>query len=235
MSHVNNYQRGFTIAEMMLAMTFISVLLLAIALSIIQIGTIYNKGMTLREVNQAGRTVSDGVKRDFSASQVVSMTTDYLTTSAGGRLCLGTYSYIWNTEQALLANDVTVTAYETGQTPVRLVKVPDPSKAYCARSNGAFVYRTIRAIDQTKAVELLKPGDRTLSIHQLTVTSNAAVTDQASGQQLYELSFVIGTGDVNALTADRRQCKDPGSAGADFNYCAVQEFTIVIRVGNGVN
>lgn len=50
--------RGFTIIELMLSMTFLAMLMLVIALTTIQISNIYNKGVTLREVNQAGRSVS---------------------------------------------------------------------------------------------------------------------------------------------------------------------------------
>ena len=216
-------------------MTFISVLLLAIALSIIQIGTIYNKGMTLREVNQAGRTMSDDVRRNFMSSKAVSLTSDYITHSAGGRLCLGDYTYIWNFEDAITKRDTNVTTLTSSDVPVRFVKVPDPGKGYCVRSEGVFVNRTILEADESRMTELLKQGDRTLSIHQFSVNPSAEAVDTVTQQQLYELSFVIGTGDVNALTEDRRYCAAPGTDGADFNYCAVQQFTIVIKAGSAVN
>src|SRR6218665_2336873 len=99
---------GFTLIELMLSMTFVSVLLLAIAMTIIQMATIYNKGMTVKEVNQTSRDISDDLKRSFSASQVFVVNTDPAIDSTdyvriklgseivGGRLCTGTYSYIWN-------------------------------------------------------------------------------------------------------------------------------------------
>ena len=59
-------QTGFTLIELMLAMTFISVLLLAIAMTIIQIGTIYNRGVTLKEVSQAARSISDELNRSIT-------------------------------------------------------------------------------------------------------------------------------------------------------------------------
>ena len=56
---------GFTIIELTLAMAFISVLLLSIVMTAIQAGRIYNRGAVLRSVNQAGRDVSDTLRRDF--------------------------------------------------------------------------------------------------------------------------------------------------------------------------
>ena len=48
-------RRGFTLIELMLAIAFISMLLLAIAAVGIQVGRIYTRGIVLRDVNQAGR------------------------------------------------------------------------------------------------------------------------------------------------------------------------------------
>jgi prepilin-type N-terminal cleavage/methylation domain-containing protein len=235
---MNDARRGFTITELMLAMTFISVLLLAIALSVIQIGTIYNKGMTLREVNQAGRAMTDDLRRTFLASSAISLDDDYVTNSAGGRLCLDKYSYIWNFEDAIVRSDVNLTRFDaTGplvDSTVRFVRVPDASKEYCAVAEGAFVLRTIRAADQSKTTELLRTGDRELSIHSLTLPP--PLVDDTSGQQLYTMLFSIGTRDVEALTPERTACLAPNEGvTANFSYCAVQEFNIVIRTGNGVN
>ena len=96
MNHVDKTHKGFTLIELMLAMTFISVLLLAIAMTIIQVGAIYNKGVALKDINQSGRGISDDISRTVAASEAFSLTTDYVTGTDGGRVCLGSYSYIWN-------------------------------------------------------------------------------------------------------------------------------------------
>ena len=238
MNHVAK-SRGFTITELMLAMTFISVLLLAIAMTIIQVATIYNKGMTLKEVNQSGRSIGDDIRRNISASGSFTLSTNYLTNPAGGRLCVDNYSYLWNYADAIQSGNPNVVRYATGGSrsgeTIRLVKVPDPSGAYCARSGSTFVYATVRASDQDRASELLQSGDRLLSIHQFALTTSSAVADPATGQRLFQLSYTIGTGEVAALTTDRSSCLPPGAANANFSYCAVQQFELVIRAGNGVN
>src|SRR5688500_5939032 len=110
MNHDN--AKGFTLIELMLSMTFISVLMIAIAMTTIQISTIYTKGITLREVDQAGRSASDELQRNIASSapfdvtpQVdaspATATSKYVVRDGGGRLCIGRYTYAWNYGKAL--------------------------------------------------------------------------------------------------------------------------------------
>ena len=50
-------ERGFTLVELMLAMAFIGVLLVAVATTTQHMMRLYNKGSTLREINTVARTV----------------------------------------------------------------------------------------------------------------------------------------------------------------------------------
>jgi Tfp pilus assembly protein FimT len=230
-------QDGFTLIELVLAMAFISALLLAIAMAIIQVGTIYNRGMTLKEVNQTSRSVSDDLTRSLTSSEAFTLSSKYVASSTGGRLCLGQYSYLWNyarsyqdTNRVEYANAATETA--TG--PIRFVKVPDASGKYCVlQTNGRYL--DIQAADTVSTVELLKAGDRALSIHQFAITSGANAFDPTTGQQLYNVSFTIGTGNVSALTSDQSSCLPPNDPNSDFAYCTVQQFKLVVRAGDRVN
>lgn len=51
-------EQGFTLVELSLSMAFIAMLLLGIALLTIQISAIYNKGLTMRSVNESGRLIA---------------------------------------------------------------------------------------------------------------------------------------------------------------------------------
>ncbi len=104
--------QGFTLIELMLAMTFVSVLLVAIAMTVIQMANIYNRGMTVKELNQASREVTDDLRRTTASSEVFaanvdgSDTADFFiirtgSTAIGGRLCMGSESYIWNYTSAV--------------------------------------------------------------------------------------------------------------------------------------
>lgn len=232
--------QGFTLIELMLAMAFISVLLLAIAMTIIQIGTIYNRGITLKEVNQTARSINDELVRSLSSSEAFTLASKYVTNSAGGRLCLGQYSYIWNTGRAIQNNDQNLTMIaKPGSTPpeapIRFVKIPDPSGIYCATDGTGLLARDVRAEDVDETVELLKAGDRTLTLHQFVITSGANAFDATTGQQLYSITFTIGTGNVSAMNSTQTACLPPGDPNADFAYCTVQQFSLVTRAGNRVN
>lgn len=239
---VNKRTEGFTIIELMLAMSFVAMLLLAIALSILQIAQIYNKGMTLKEVNQTGRNIGAEFSRNLGASDAFALATNLRAApgNAGGRLCLGQYSYVWNYSAALAAGNSNVIRHQAAPfDEIHLLKVPDSSGAYCAMSGSSFVYPTVRTVDRPQSVELLKSGDRLLSIHQFSMSTVPGGADVLTGQQLYTTSFTIGTGieptKPSPLTPDNTQCLPPGNINANFAYCAVQQFTLVIRAGNKVN
>lgn len=231
---VQTRQQGFTIIELMLAMTFLSVLLLAIAMSVIQIATIYNKGIVTKEINQASRSLADDIRRTAAASVKIIPATDYVTNSAGGRLCLGNFSYIWNTGRALATNDPNRATYQGSTQPIALVKVPDASKIYCSlNSGGGFAYPYVRGVDQAQAREMLPPGDHALMINKFELLTSTIVEDESIGQTLYTLDFTLGSGRISAMNADQSACLDAGDVNSDLTYCTVRAFSIVLRTGNG--
>lgn len=233
MSHVHNNAKGFTLIELMLSMSFIAVLLLAIAMTIIQIGTIYNKGIIAKDLNQTARQVSDDFSRTASQSNDLTIATDLRYNSAGGRLCFGGYSYIWNTARAIQTNDDGLTRY-IGRTNIPgLVKVPDVGRIYCSvTSVGGFVHEDIRAADANLSQELLQEGDSKLGVQQLTIIPESVVRDTTTNQVLYTLNLILGTGNYTAMNATQSACLTPGENDADPVYCTVQPFTIVLRTGS---
>lgn len=244
MNHVaKKRQQGFTIIELMLAMSFIAVLLIAIAMTIIQIGSIYNKGLTLKEVNQTGRDLADDVRRTIAIGGQVDLTNDYAevldgTRVIGGRLCLGSSSYVWNFGSAIESNHARLIKYPSGDNgPIRLVKVPDGARAYCSKDGeGRLLVPNLLPADVPEARELLRAGDRTLSLHAFTITTSDSATNATTGQRLYNVEFTLGTErtELLNLTANPISCKTPSEIGSDLNYCTVQDFSIVVRAGNGV-
>ncbi len=249
MNHKINQQatKGFTLIELILAMTFISILLLTIALTIVQIANIYNKGMITKEVNISSRSISTDLDQAMRASGSFALANHYVSTLSGGRLCTGQFSYIWNYAGALSSQDTNRNQYSGPNTAgnvvirsgvtryeISLVKVPDSAASYCIADSMTHAYPPVNPVG---AVEMLRTGDHSLALHYVNVTTSAAVTDSLSAQQLYKVTYVLGTSDVNAVTgtADQILCKAPGVSGADNNYCNVQKFTIVLRVVSGVN
>jgi prepilin-type N-terminal cleavage/methylation domain-containing protein len=238
MSHDNT--KGFTLIELMLAMTFIAVLLVAIALTTIQISNIYTKGITLREVNQVGRSVSEELQRNIASSvpfdvtpkmdNSMTSTSKYVVRGGGGRLCLGRYTYAWNYGSALrggagapgIYNEYANVEGSKDEQDIRFVKVEDASAALCTNPE--------LDIDSTKANDLLTSGDRDLVMHKFSITQTAK--DDEIGQALYAISMTIGTNDREQLTTNDASCKPPSEGVGDEDYCSVNQFDIIARAGN---
>jgi prepilin-type N-terminal cleavage/methylation domain-containing protein len=232
-------QQGFTLIELLLAMAFISVLLLAIAMTILQISNIYNRGIIVKEVNQIGRTISDELQQGVVTSVPFSVDQTagshyFQQGNFGGRLCLGQYSYIWNYGSAIQPNTSANRNMYEGEallitdksTPIRFIKAYDTHGSYCSDLD--------QTIDPAGATEILSVGDHSLAIQSLTVSTTSSAQDTKTGQQLYTITFDLGTNDQNSLTSNGTACKAPGVAGADLSYCVMQKFSIVVRAGNMV-
>ena len=250
---------GFTLIELMLSMTFVAVLLLTIAMTVIQMGTIYNQGMTLKEVNQAARDVADDLRRSVQSSGIFAIdpsnpnadTSDYVRLSESvngvsvpvtGRLCLGNYSYIWNTASAIETNFSDRVRYLDSNgiagDPVNFVRIADTGKKYCAKDATGFTNKNILYADTVNATELLKPGDRTIRILSFSVTTTTQGYDATSGQRLYQFQYTLGTGATSAMTITNgipTSCLPPSDPNSNLSYCNVQQFSIVLRTGNAVN
>lgn len=226
---MNRNKQGFTLIELMLAMTFVSALLLAIAMTVIQISNIYTRGLTLKEVNQAGRTISTELKRGISQSAPFAIPgPKYVARSWGGRLCVGQYTYVWNYGSTLSdpgANGSNSNIYNNSASKIRFVKVSDSSGSYCSAPG-------TKSINSIGAIELLASGDRDLAIHSFTIANNS--TDSKSNQSLYRVSYAIGTNDQVALMPGQTSCRAPTDLASDLNYCSINQFNIVVRAVNAL-
>ena len=120
-------RKGFTLVELSLAMAFLAVLLITIAILVIRIITIYQRGLAIRAISATGRQLIDEFTRSIANSAIVKVdfgtdmndTSGYFAqrlesvdidgrsisgTQVGGVFCTGLYSYIWNTPYSLNAN-----------------------------------------------------------------------------------------------------------------------------------
>lgn len=236
MNQRNNKIRGFTLVELMLAMGFVSALLIAISMTVIQIGNIYSRGVTLKEVNQTGRALSAELQNEISQTAPFSLASDgghYVVQPAsgaplGGRLCLGSYSYVWNYGSVVAAGSLNKFAAPDSATQLRFVKISDVNGLYCIKSaSGSY-----KAVVLSDATELLASDSKQLdlAVHSFNVESSNAVTDGKSGQQLYNIDFILGTNNQSAILGTG--CRVPTDKLSDTNYCSINEFNIVARAGN---
>jgi prepilin-type N-terminal cleavage/methylation domain-containing protein len=244
-------KRGFTLIELMLAMTFVSVLLMGIAMTVIQMATIYNRGMTVKEVNQAARDISDDMRRSVAASEVFIVNTDgsesddsiIVTSGAeeiGGRLCTGTFSYLWNYSEHVEAdtnNDLTrvLNAAGVAGESIQFVKIPDTGKKYCQRTGVDLTHKNIVYADTQAMTNLLDAGDHDLGVLKIAISTADSAYDTSTGQRTYLMNYIIGTGETSAMDLTNYECLPPGTEGSNLTYCNVQSFSIVLRVGSAVN
>lgn len=227
-------QKGFTLVELMLSMGFVSALLIAIALTIIQIGNSYTRGLTLKEVNQAGRSLSSELQRTISRSTSFDVSSSSVVVNQGdwgGRLCTGQYSYVWNYGKATSPD---INDYVAPSTPgISFVKVKDNAGMMCQFVAVGGGSPALLKVPNDKSVELINAGAKNLAIHKFAISS--VDKDSTTGQQLYNISFTIGTNESELIDTSSNNCKPPSHANSskiDFSYCSINKFNVLIRSGN---
>lgn len=237
-------QTGFTLIELMLSMAFIGTLLVAVAMTSMQIMHTYTKGLTVREANQAGRAISDDIQRTVATSTPFKVSpvktgalseavdTDYLESryvqkEGGGRLCTGSYTYAWNygKTKELSGDTGAPSAYNTyadSKELVRFVKVNDAGGTLCSNLSAQ--------ITRGQARELLSAGDRNLAVQQFDVAAGAESI--ASGQALYSIALTLGSNDQAQLNVASAVCLPPREGSGNEDFCAINQFDVVVRAGN---
>jgi prepilin-type N-terminal cleavage/methylation domain-containing protein len=240
MNHVIKRQQGFTIIELLLAMSFVSLLLMAITMTVIQVASIYTKGLTLRSVGQVGQTVAQDIRRSIESARPLDVGTDEngglhfkpmvavggdLKNPDGGRLCTGSYSYIWNNGKALTQP---VNKYVGSDETIRLVKVADNGSIYCSDLS--------RGIAQDQATEMLSGGDRVLAVQSFKIKRVGSNPD--AGQALYFITLEVGTNDQDSISREvslntvDTSCQPPADGVRLEDYCAINKFEFTARAGN---
>lgn len=124
---------GFTMIELILAMAFISALLLSIVLLSIYLGNLYNRGSTMKDINQSAAELSSDIKRTIASSKPgeilykrVDAASPYATPSPNDDVklfCAGAVSYVVNPARNLsnrfnngpnAANDAHLVTFSAG-------------------------------------------------------------------------------------------------------------------------
>lgn len=219
---------GFTIVELVLAMSFLAVLLLAIAMVSMQVGSIYLKGLTLREVNQAGQQISSDIRNQLNQSVATAITADN-NNQTGDRLCVDNVVYAWNYPDSL-GETVGVLNVRSGvvgseSTNVRLMKFEKSDEVdYCSQLDDG----TYPKLPQD-ATELLGSGNSNIVIHDFAITDSNVEGDVS--QRIYKVSILIGTKDIGEIQDENSDACAP-SANIDQDACAVNRFVFTARSGN---
>lgn len=199
-----NKQKGFTIIELLLAMTFLSILLMAITMLIMQTVAIYDKGISLRAVDKAGRTLASEMQRSFNQADPSKVKVEIASAvpgaPQGGRICTGTYSYVLN---------MPVNATQSA----RFMKFSDPSGTACGSLPLAL----------TGGVEMLPESDKTVTVRSISVVPGPDLEKQ----RIYKIAMQLTTGDDDMFAdTTNQECKAEKNYG---QYCATNRFEFTAR------
>ena len=230
----NTQQNGFTIIELSLSMAFIAMLLLSISMLTIQINTLYNKGLTMRAVNESGALIMRDMQQSLNSS-IPGNVLYVEEPNTGGRLCTNGAVYAWNYGGHTSSGNYGFYGRNSlsSGSEVRLLRLAG-SDSYCKPDGG--VYPLLPATGEYTA--LLKPGDNTLALNSFALPNGSdgkrgePVKDDNT-QRMYRVTFALGTEDGKYITTNNCQAADSSVQNAtDDSYCAVNIFTFTARAGN---
>ena len=98
MIQIKSTMKGFTVIELLLAMTGIAFVLIFIVFAVMHATNLYTKGIAIRQINQAGRQITEDI------SQAIRYSTSPQIVSGKNRICAGGKAYIWNSDDVAWRN-----------------------------------------------------------------------------------------------------------------------------------
>lgn len=225
-----NTKQGFTLIELMLAISFVGVLLITMLVAIIHVTGVYSKGMTIKSINQVGRDLGSAITRDAAGLASVAnpiVQPDEQGAGSLGRLCLGSFSYVWS-PAAKLSDGSAVKYMDATDTSIVLARVPDSGGSYC-RKLASDQYRT--DVEKAQSTEILSAEQGDYALHAASLQQIPATGAASSAEVLYDIRYTIGTNDVGSIDTADQSCKAPDDAQNNFNFCSVNTFEIMVRAG----
>lgn len=207
-------QQGFTLTELMFAMAFVAFIMLFIVGSVIQIMRTYNKGISIRQIDQSGRQLSEELTRTLryaNAVQFASVNTNAMSTQ---RICANGVTYVWNL-QADTSKNTYQTPIPTGTPPIRFIRVDDKTGSLCTSPTS----KPLRSMSK----DLLSDQ---LAVSGLTMQSEA-------GGKVIVIQTTISTGGNNLPLSGRPtptgfECPQ----GVDGSFCAFGQFSTTVYIRN---
>ena len=277
-------KKGFTIIELMLAMAFLGTMLVAIAALIMRVTNIYQKGLSIRAVNTNGREIISDLTRTITSSPThLKVNPDYVNNEITGKnlktalanyylsvedsshseqysgvFCTGSYSYVWNNAQSILAsrdddnnNDENVfrieyrDGVETKKYIPKLARFADAERYACAANEenpntanfepASMLIGHGRSLTMDDITELINNDEMDLALYNFRILP--AVQNETTKQIFFSGTFILATvrGGVNIkangdfCTGDKELEGDDEFNLNNFDYCAVNKFNFSAR------
>lgn len=228
---------GFTLIELLLAMTFLSAILLFSTLVFVQALATYNKGVTIKQINETGRAITTDLSRSANGAEQIIISGQ----AVPQFLCVGQTAYMWN-----VATNPQAQRIQFGDgTPISMVRTKEGVDArkttYCSDMGGST-----RVVNEADFESLIGTQAQVLEIE---VTPRALEdTDISSANvPLVRLELTVGTtSEDGALTPERvvepLNPDDPYGETVKYwrcpadsigNFCAAGTYSTTIYLASG--
>ena len=229
---IRKASQGFTIVELMVALTVLSVLLLMSSIVLIHIGGMYSKGVNMAAIQSANRNLMTDIG---SALQFSDQTPVFNSATYSGvqvhSFCLDTkrYSYILNSQLSDNPNSPSAPATGNPQAYHAMWEDTMQSNAGClplditqAGDPGNSVPGGVIPPVAGSGRELI-PAHSRLSFFCVTGDPSCG-PGGLPGSGIYTITVTIAYGDNDLLDATGTQCK----GGTGQEYCATSNFSTVV-------
>lgn len=200
-------QKGFTLIELMIALAFVAFILIFAVTTIIQVMQTYNKGLSVKQINQAARTTLEDMSRYLHNADPSAVNVNALSSN---RVCFGGISYVWN-----LYNTPSGSAnkYDDG-TPLTFTRVSDSSGSMCSNSGGGYP-----AVPKSQATDILQSNVWVMAL---------SVSKPTVANPLTDISIKLAVANDPALSGGN--CTVGGAQG---QFCATAVFSTTVLTGGG--
>ena len=145
----NKTKAGFTIVEVTLAMAFIGALLLAIAMILTNILSLYQKGLVIKSVNSVGRGLVSELTTGINAAPSIDSTSLCNTLASNPAECLknGAFQFIFQSHEGIAEHAASSDEYQDRDQPVQYYGV-------LCTGNYTYMWNTWRAFDTGHKLKL---------------------------------------------------------------------------------
>ena len=215
---MNKREKGFTMTELSLAMSGLSVLLILLVSSALAITSIYNKGLILKAANQSGRTVGEDLQRSIRQAQKIQFLENEGVPVA---LCTGKVSYVWSARHK---DDTQSKIARLNGRDAGFVRVSDSGGALCnaAVSGGSVTFSTTAPVKEMLADNLSVRYAGTQANGNITGLSARYIKPQVGDTKVMQLEFTIGSINGEDFIDDGTSCQ----GGKEGEFCALNTFTV---------
>lgn len=215
-------------------MTFVSILMISIALLTIQVSRLYTRGTVMRDVNQAGVDVTRDMQQSIAQADDPGMIKhkEWTTPPPVSKViavCFGSTSYIMNDVRNTNPVKYGSLAPNSGQI-VRIAKVPDTASSACGTASYAAAVTSKLNLATTRELLVTNSG-RDLAIYSAVLPSGSPLKDDTGGA-LVMVSLTIGTSMASEVNLTDSTCRPPSDSASGAEYCSINQFLITGRVGN---